>query len=255
MSAESYKEKGNEYFKKGDYEKAIENYTYACEIDPKNHLYYTNRSLCYASMKRWDKSLRDADKSIALNPNWVKGYYRRGVALRESGDYQKALEAFERCIDIDPKNPEYKKAYESTKADMYKGLSPAEIEKVEGNALFKRGKIQEAINRYSKGLDMLRGDPKEEKDKQTKADLYANRAACYVQLYEPTKVRDDCNAALTLVPNHFKALLRRGQANEALEKYKAAAEDFQAALRMHPEDKLAVQSLSRVQKAQKQMAG
>jgi tetratricopeptide (TPR) repeat protein len=72
MSAESYKEKGNEYFKKGDYEKAIENYTYACEIDPKNHLYYTNRSLCYASMKRWDKSLRDADKSIALNPNWVK---------------------------------------------------------------------------------------------------------------------------------------------------------------------------------------
>jgi tetratricopeptide (TPR) repeat protein len=138
---------------------------------------------------------------------------------------------------------------------MYKGLSPAEIEKVEGNALFKRGKIQEAINRYSKGLDMLRGDPKEEKDKQTKADLYANRAACYVQLYEPTKVRDDCNAALTLVPNHFKALLRRGQANEALEKYKAAAEDFQAALRMHPEDKLAVQSLSRVQKAQKQMAG
>lgn len=53
MSAESYKDKGNEYFKKKEYDKAIENYTYACEIDPKNHVYYTNRSLCYANMGRW----------------------------------------------------------------------------------------------------------------------------------------------------------------------------------------------------------
>ena len=28
----------------GNFEKAIEYYTYATEIDPKNHLYYTNRS-------------------------------------------------------------------------------------------------------------------------------------------------------------------------------------------------------------------
>lgn len=78
MSAESYKDKGNQYFKEKNYEKAIENYTYATEIDPKNHVYYTNRALCYASMQRWDKSLRDAEKSISLNKDWTKGWYRKG---------------------------------------------------------------------------------------------------------------------------------------------------------------------------------
>jgi len=72
MSAEGYKEKGNEEFKKGNYEKAIEFYTYATEMDPKNHIYMTNRSLCYASMQKWDKSLRDADKAVFLKADWEK---------------------------------------------------------------------------------------------------------------------------------------------------------------------------------------
>jgi tetratricopeptide (TPR) repeat protein len=72
MSAESMKEKGNEEFKKGNYEKAIEFYTYATEMDPKNHTFFTNRSLCYAQMKKWDKSLRDAEKSVQLKGDWEK---------------------------------------------------------------------------------------------------------------------------------------------------------------------------------------
>jgi len=254
MSAESYKDKGNDYFKQKNYEKAIENYTYATEIDPKNHVYYTNRALCYASMGRWDKSLRDADKSISLNKDWTKGWYRRGVALRELKDYSKALEAFDQCQNLDSKNDEYKKAYTETKKLMYAGLSPAEVEKVEGNEFFKRGKINEAIAKYTRGLELVK-EPQNDKEKQVKADIHANRAACYVQLYEPTKVRDDCNIALMLVPNHFKALLRRGQAYEALEKYKAAIEDFQAALQQHPNDNMAIQALSRCNKALKQMSG
>lgn len=51
---------------------AIEFYTYATEMDPKNHIYMTNRALCYASMKKWDKSLRDADKAVALKSDWEK---------------------------------------------------------------------------------------------------------------------------------------------------------------------------------------
>ncbi len=43
-----------------------------------------------------------------------------------------------------------------------------------------------------------------EKNRQLKADILANRAACYVQLYEPTKVKADCDEALKLVPNHGK---------------------------------------------------
>lgn len=108
-----------------------------------------------------------------------------------------------------------------------------------------------AIDRYTKGLDKCKGD--DEKTNGIRADLYANRAACNVQLYEPNKVRDDCNAALNLVPNHVKALLRRGQALESLEKYKLALADFELALRLDPKNVMASQAVPRIQRAMKQL--
>ena len=74
-----------------------------------------------------------------------------------------------------------------------------------------------------------------------------------VQLYEPQKVRDDCNAALNLVPNHAKALLRRGQALESLEKYKDALADFEAVLRTDPNSNMALQAITRIKRSMKQM--
>jgi len=252
--AEKYKEQGNDEFKKGNFDKAIEFYTYATEMDPRNHVFFTNRALCYEKMKKYDKALRDAEKSVQLNKDWEKGHYRRGVSLRELGRYAEALDAFEICQNLSSKNDEYKKAYDEAKKLMYKGMSQQEIQKIEGNDLFKRGKIQEAIDLYTKALTGV-GQKDDEASKQLRADCHANRAACYVQLYEPQKVRDDCNAALTLIPNHFKALLRRGLAFESLEKYSAAVEDFEAALRQHPGDNMAIQALNRCKKAAQQMKG
>lgn len=251
MSAEGYKEKGNEEFKKGNYEKAIEFYTYATEMDPKNHIFMTNRSLCYASMQKWDKSLRDADKAVALKADWEKGHYRRGVALAKLARYEEAMQAFQKCLDLNPKSADYQAQFNQAKKDLYKGLSEAEILKLEGNEFFKRGKIQDAITAYSSALEKT--SEESEKDRQVKADLYANRAACNVQLYEPSKVRDDCNMALRLVPNHVKALLRRGQALESLEKYKDALADFQQALTIDPNNNMALQAIGRIKRSMKSM--
>lgn len=100
-------------------------------------------------------------------------------------------------------------------------------------------------------LFAAKGD--DEKTNMLRADVYANRAACNVQLYEPNKVRADCDAALKLVPNHVKALLRRGQALESLEKYKAALDDFEMALRFSPNDNMALQALTRIKRSMKAM--
>eukprot|EP00823_Brevimastigomonas_motovehiculus_P004600 TRINITY_DN307_c0_g1_i1.p1 TRINITY_DN307_c0_g1~~TRINITY_DN307_c0_g1_i1.p1 ORF type:complete len:296 (+),score=73.24 TRINITY_DN307_c0_g1_i1:111-890(+) len=245
MSANAYKEKGNEEYKKGNYEKAIEFYTYATEMDPKNPIYFTNRSMCYAAMKKWEKSLRDAEKSVALNASWEKGHYRKGVALSNMGQYQAAMESFEMCCQLNPKNDEFLKAHVQAKKDLFKGLSEAEIMKIEGNEMFKKGKIDDAIKKYTAGLAAC----KDEKLNPVKADLYANRAACYIQLYEPSKVRADCDAALKISPMHLKALLRRGQALEGLEKYKAALEDFEKVLAAEPDCKLALDACGRIRNA------
>jgi len=252
MSAESYKEKGNEEFKKGNYEQAIEFYTYACEMDPRNHIFYTNRSLCYSNMKKWDKSLRDAEKSISLKTDWEKGHYRRGVALFHLGRYEDAMNAFQKCIDLNATSKDYKDQVAAAKKELFKGLSEDEILKMEGNDLFKKGSIQDAIARYSDALTKCAYD---DKSQAVKADIFANRAACFVQLYEPKKVQDDCNAALAINPKHAKALLRRGQALESLEKYKAALADFETVLQLEPNSVMAMQAVNRIKKSLKQFEG
>jgi len=275
--AENMKEKGNEEFKKGNYEKAIEFYTYATEMDPTNHVFYTNRAMCYAAMKKWDKSLRDAETSIKYKKDWEKGHYRKGMALQNLGRLQEAVSSFSECVKLAPTSADFQKALDTAKKEMFKGMSEAEIIKLEGNELFKGGKIDLAIKRYSDALAKIpevsdaksaaaaqqnaqppsaagsaaapvatAAESKDEKNRVLKADILANRAACYVQLYEPGKVKADCDAALKLVPNHAKALLRRGQALESLEKYKASLEDFEAVLKMDPGCKMAVQAAVRL---------
>lgn len=72
QTAENYKNLGNKEYAAGNFSKAIEFYTDAVESDPKNHIYVTNRSAAYAAMKNWEKSLKDAETSIALKADWVK---------------------------------------------------------------------------------------------------------------------------------------------------------------------------------------
>jgi tetratricopeptide (TPR) repeat protein len=210
----------------------------------------TNRSMCYAAMSKWEKSLRDAEKSVELNKNWAKGYYRKGVALQNLGKSKDAFESFEAACKIEPKSDDFKKAFEAARKEMYKGMSEAEILKMDGNQLFKIGKVQEAIDTYTKALKLC--DEKDEKAKAVKCDILANRAACYVQLYEPVKVRADCDEALRLCPDHTKALMRRGQSLEALEKYKLALEDFEKVTKLEPHYQNAHKACVRVRNALRQ---
>ncbi len=65
-------QKGNDEFKKGNHAKAIEYYTYATELDPKNHIFFSNRATAYFSMQDYAKSLRDSEKAVALDNTWWK---------------------------------------------------------------------------------------------------------------------------------------------------------------------------------------
>jgi len=243
-----YKEKGNAAFKEGNHGKAIEYYTYATELDPKNPVFFTNRSTAYFKMKKFEKSLRDANKAIKCDPKWAKGYYRKGVVLMEMDKHEEALKDLEHAVKLVPSNSSFVQAAASCKAKIFKSMSAAEIIKSEANAMFKKGQIEEAVKKYTQGIQACKDDAK---DNLVKADLYANRAACHRQLYASKKVVNDCTEALKYNPNHVKALIRRAQANESLEKFKEALLDFQQATYLAPGTPVAVQGASRIRAALK----
>jgi len=194
-------------------------------------------------MSKWDKSLRDADKSIKLNPSWEKGYWRKGNAHYELGQYTEALDAYKQAADLDPANTTYKELMAKAKKATMKDKSEAEILKMQGNDEFKKGNIESAIKIYTSALAAAEDD---EKGKMTKADIYTNRAACYHQLYDPKKTSEDCSSALKLNPNQTKALIRRAQAYESLERYQDALKDFEQALILAPNADVAIKGATRI---------
>lgn len=86
------------------FDDAIQAYTEAINLDPKNHVLYSNRSAAYAKAGQYENALKDADETIALNPQWPKGYSRKGSALSYMQKYMEAFEVYQKGLEIDPNN-------------------------------------------------------------------------------------------------------------------------------------------------------
>ena len=84
------KNKGNVAFQAGQFEEAIKLFSEAIEINPNNHVYFSNRSGAYASLENYEKALEDAEKCVEINPSWAKGYARKGFAQFYLGNIEGA---------------------------------------------------------------------------------------------------------------------------------------------------------------------
>lgn len=89
--------------------------------------------------------------------------------------------------------------------------------KIAGNKAYGDKSYNEAIQLYGKAV-LCKPDP----------IFYSNRAACYNALGDWDKVVDDTTAAINLDNDYVKALNRRANAYEHLEKYSEALLDYTA---------------------------
>eukprot|EP01133_Synstelium_polycarpum_P015856 gene15856-18842_t len=96
------KTKGNAAFSAKKYEEAVGHFTEAISLDPSNHILYSNRSACYASLKNFESALEDANKTVGLKPDWSKGYLRQGTALNGLTRFDDALDSCHKGLEIEP---------------------------------------------------------------------------------------------------------------------------------------------------------
>eukprot|EP00760_Papus_ankaliazontas_P023266 PhM_4_TR2009/c1_g2_i1/m.3003/K09553/STIP1; stress-induced-phosphoprotein 1 len=101
-SSDDFKAKGNDEFRNKNFEAAIGYFTQGIEVDANNHVLYSNRSACHASLGQWDKALTDAQKCVELNPTWSKGYTRLGAAFHGMGKLDEAHDAYKKLDELDP---------------------------------------------------------------------------------------------------------------------------------------------------------
>ncbi|WOH12804.1 hypothetical protein DCAR_0832312 [Daucus carota subsp. sativus] len=105
----SLKEQGNAFFKAGNYLKAAALYTQAIKKDPSNATLYSNRAAAFLHLVKLQKALADAETTISLNPNWEKGYFRKGCVLEAMERYDEASAAFNKALDYNPQSSEVSK--------------------------------------------------------------------------------------------------------------------------------------------------
>jgi len=101
--AESLKAQGNESFKTGDYQAAIDLYTKAIEFYP-NAIYFCNRGTAYTKLLQHNNAENDYLECIALDSQYVKAYDRLGYTYIQIGNLDKAIEAFSNGLVIEPNN-------------------------------------------------------------------------------------------------------------------------------------------------------
>ncbi|XP_050294825.1 serine/threonine-protein phosphatase 5 [Anthonomus grandis grandis] len=109
--AEKFKTEANEYFKKQDYNRAIDLYTKAIEKNPNSSVYYANRSFAYLKTECFGYALADASKAVELDKSYVKGFYRRAAANMSLGKWKEALKDFEYVTKMRPNDKDAKLKY------------------------------------------------------------------------------------------------------------------------------------------------
>ena len=99
-------------------------------------------------------------------------------------------------------------------------METAKSWKEKGNALVKEKKYKEALDCYTKSIEIDPNDP----------ILYSNRSAMHLNLSEFDQALADAEKAISLKPDYAKAYLRKGKALEGLLKPKEALDTYKLGL-------------------------
>ncbi|KAF3789011.1 Ankyrin-1 [Nymphaea thermarum] len=105
------KSRGDEAFRRKDYLMAVDAYTQAMDMNPTDATLPSNRSLCWIRLGQAEQALSDAKVCRELRPDWPKGCYREGAALRLLLRFDEAADAFYQGVLLDPENKELVDAF------------------------------------------------------------------------------------------------------------------------------------------------
>jgi tetratricopeptide (TPR) repeat protein len=98
VHANALKDEGNKAFQNGNTQSAINFFSQAIDLDPDNHVFYSNRSAAFMKNDSISKALKDAEKCVELAPKWAKGYSRLGAAQQSLKRFDAAIDSFKEGI-------------------------------------------------------------------------------------------------------------------------------------------------------------
>jgi len=156
---EELKKKGNAAFKEKSFEQALQKYTEAIEMLKDKllgkgwyngaHVLFSNRSLVYLKLGKFEKALKDAERAISVKPMWTKGILRKIAAFSALGRDPEAQQCFESAISTLTVNSE-----RSELQRRYKAMYPKAYEMFEVPAIRKGVETQNSMIEEIRNLNV-----------------------------------------------------------------------------------------------------
>lgn len=134
----------------------------------------------------------------------AKDWFENGCYFLANEKYQKAIEAFSKTLELDPKN-----------SGIYNNR---------GNAYSDLKQYEEALQDYDKAIEL---NPKDSKS-------FINRGKVYSKLKQFEKAFQDYDKAMELAPKNADVFYNRGITHQVLEQYEKAMSDFDEAIKLNP---------------------
>nr|CCA14280.1 conserved hypothetical protein [Albugo laibachii Nc14] len=116
--ADEEKQKGNEYYKVGEMENSLLYYNRSLTFDSSSAIVHANRAMVHLRLKRFASAEDDCSCAINLDPAYVKGWMRRGIARFQRGKYIGAIDDFAEALRLDPSNKGVEKLLAKTQAKL-----------------------------------------------------------------------------------------------------------------------------------------
>eukprot|EP01060_Flectonema_neradi_P024447 TRINITY_DN332_c1_g1_i2.p1 TRINITY_DN332_c1_g1~~TRINITY_DN332_c1_g1_i2.p1 ORF type:complete len:548 (+),score=160.11 TRINITY_DN332_c1_g1_i2:154-1797(+) len=237
--AEELKTQGTAHYKKKEFEKAIEFYTKASEVEKSNIVYLNNIAAVHLEKGDYEACLKQCDEAIEkgreLNSDFkdiAKAITRKGTCYSKQGMWEEATKEFKtsllehRCADTLDKLNKCQEAAKKAKEEAYFSEELCEKARLEGNEFFKTQKFKDAIDCYS---EAIKRNPKAHA-------VYSNRAAAYIKMGAYDDAERDCNKCLKLEPTFTKAVTRLATIYYFRKEYHKAMVEYKKGMDMDPEN-------------------
>lgn len=179
---------------------------------------YYEKGNDYYEQGDYDKAIEAYNMAIILNPNFLECYFNRALCYYNKKNYDKAIEDYTRAIEIDPDNPL--------------------IYNNRGDAYYRKQDFEKAIADYDKAISL----------KKDYLKAYYNRGLAYACLQDYESAVENFTRVTEIDPDFAEAYNARGLAYEYLEKFDEAIADYEKALQINPNFTEAKEHLEAAQK-------
>ncbi len=232
---------------------ALQDYSRAIELDSKNALRYVDRAYLYSAyFKDLQLAVDDIRQAIKLQPNNDTFHVKLGDIFSQFNELKLAEQSYQDALRLNPENVDafnnlgilYEDKGELDRAiELY--TEGTKIEKINpesaafcyanrGRLSIERGKINDALQDYSRAIDL---DSKN-------ALRYVDRAYLYSDYFKDLQLAlDDIRQAIKLQPNNDTFHVELGDIFYQFNQLKLAEQSYQDALRLNPENVDAINDL------------